>query len=60
MTNVKKEYRSIYKLLAEELSINELSAKTKIGISELYQKLFLMEIEGLIENKQSKYRIKTI
>jgi len=60
LTNVKKEYRSIYKLLAEELSINELSAKTKIGISELYQKLFLMEIEGLIENKQSKYRIKTI
>lgn len=60
LTKVKKEYRSIYKLLVEELSINEISAKTKIGISDLYQKLFLMEIEGLIENKQSKYKIKTI
>lgn len=60
LTNVKKEYRSIYKLLTEELSINELSAKTNIGISELYQKLFFMEIEGLIENKKSKYKIKTI
>lgn len=60
LSYVKKEYRDIYKLLAEELSINELSKKTKMGISDLYQKLFLMEIEGLIENKQNKYKIKVV
>lgn len=59
LKNVKEEYRNIYKLLTEELSINELSLKTNIGILDLYQKLFLMEMEGLIETKQNKYKIKS-
>lgn len=55
---VKKEYREIYKILTEELSINEISIKTGIGISNLYEKLLLMQMEGLIENKKNKYKIK--
>lgn len=58
LENIKEEYREIYKVLEKELSINEISKKTKIGITELYEKLFLMEIEGLIEINQNKYKIK--
>ncbi|MCI8620930.1 MAG: DNA-protecting protein DprA [Clostridia bacterium] len=58
LSKVKEEYRGIYKAIKEEASINEISKKTKIDISELYQKLFLMEIEGLIEQYKNKYRIK--
>ncbi len=59
LSRIKEEYKEIYKLVAiEELNINEIKIKTKIEISELYQKLFLMEMEGLIENKNNKYKIK--
>lgn len=54
---VKKEYQKIYKALSESLSVNELSEKTSISISNLYQKLFLMEMEGLIIFKENKYSI---
>ena len=59
ISKVKPEYREIYKTLTQELNINEISIKTNIGILDLYQKLFLMEIEGLIERKQNKYKIKS-
>lgn len=58
LETVKEEYRAIYKALAEEISLNEISVKTKMEISELYEKLFLMEMEGLIEVNQNKYKIK--
>ena len=59
LSKIKEEYRQLYKILEiEELNINEIRIKTKIEISELYQKLFLMEMEGLIENKNNKYKIK--
>lgn len=59
MKKIKPEYRKIYKvLIAKALSINEISLKTNIGILDLYQKLFLMELEGLIETEQNKYKIK--
>lgn len=55
---VKKEYQKIYKELSEALSINELSEKTLIPVSDLYQRLFLMEMEGLIIFKENKYSIR--
>ena len=58
LVSIKEEYREIYQILEKELSINEIRIKTKMGIAELYEKLFLMEIEGLIEIKQNKYKIK--
>ena len=58
LSKIPKEYQRIYKLLVEEMSINEISKKTKIEISELYETLFTMELEGLIESNQNKYKIK--
>lgn len=55
---VKEEYRRIYQVLSQELSINEISKKTKIDIVTLYEKLFMMEMEGLISNSKNKYKIK--
>ncbi|MDE5830943.1 MAG: DNA-processing protein DprA [Clostridia bacterium] len=57
LSKIKDEYREIYKLLTEELSLNELSLKTGIEVKNLYQKLFMMEMEGLITSSQNKYRI---
>lgn len=57
ITSIKEEYREIYKVLKEELNINEISIKTNIPISEIYQKLFLMEMDGLIECNKNKYKI---
>lgn len=56
INNIKEEYKEIYKVLKEELSINEISKKTNIQMSEIYQKLFLMEIDGLIQCKKNKYK----
>ena len=53
-----KQFRKIYKILHEELSVNEISKETKIDISEIYEVLFTMEMEGLIESNQNKYKIK--
>ena len=58
LNKIKPEYREIYEILKEGLNINEISKKTNIDISTLYQKLFMMEIEGLIEVRQNKYKIK--
>lgn len=56
LDKIKPEYIGIYNILNEELSIDEISKRTKIDISTLYQKLFMMEMEGLIEGKQNKYK----
>lgn len=57
LSEIEEEYRDIYKILYEPLSINEISDKTGISLTEVYSKLFMMEIEGLIEQKQNKYVI---
>ena len=57
LNEIKEDYREIYKVLSEPLSINEISDKTGISITEVYSKLFMMELEGLVEQKQSKYVI---
>lgn len=58
LNNIKPEYRKIYSVLDEELMINEISLKTDIKVADLYQTLFMMEIEGLIEKEQNRYRRK--
>lgn len=58
LEGIKEEYRQIYKELYIPLNINEISIKTGIDIREIYSKIFMMEIEGLIELKENKYRIK--
>ncbi len=58
LSKIKEEYRNIYQILYEPLNVNEISIKTNIGITELYEKLFMMEIEGLIEKYENKYVIK--
>lgn len=60
LDKIKPEYIEIYNALNEELSIDEIAKKTKINISTLYQKLFMMEMEGLIEGRQNKYKKKEI
>lgn len=57
LSEIKKEYRRIYEILYEPLGINEISLKTGIDITELYSKLFMMELEGLITQKENKYII---
>lgn len=57
LNEIKEEYREIYKILYEPLSINEISDKTRISITEAYSKLFMMELEGLIEQDKNKYVI---
>ena len=57
LNEIKEEYREIYRILYEPLSINEISDKTGMGITETYSKLFMMELEGIIEQKQNKYII---
>lgn len=60
MKKIKPEYREIYKVLEDELSLNEISLKTGIDIKNLYQKLFIMEMEGLIKSNQNRYKIMDI
>lgn len=55
LSQVKTEYRDIFELLMDNFSVNEIGKKLEIDLSELYQKLFLMEIEGVIEKKQGNY-----
>lgn len=57
LNDVKEEYREIYKILYEPLSINEISLKTGIDITEVYSKLFMMQLEELIEKDGNKYII---
>ena len=58
LDEIKKEYREIYSVLNKPLNINEISLKSHIDITELYEKLFMMELEGLIEKYENKYVIK--
>ena len=59
LNEIKEEYRSIYEVLYEPLNVNEIGLKTNIGITELYEKLFMMEMDGLIEKYENKYVIKS-
>lgn len=55
---VKQKYKKVYNILSEELTINEISKKIGMDVSELYQKLLMMEIDGIIEITHNKYRRK--
>lgn len=55
---IKDEYRQVYELLPKKPTVSEIQAETGMEISELYQKLFMMELEGLIILKQNRYEIK--
>ena len=58
LNEIKEEYRKVYSVLYEPLNVNEISLETHIDITELYEKLFLMELDGLIEKHENKYVIK--
>ena len=48
---IKPEYKELYNLITEsQIEINELAKKSKLDISELNQKITMMEIEGYIES----------
>ena len=55
LNHVKDEYKDIYLGLKEGLSITEISIKTKQDCSEIYSKLFMMELEGIISKSGSNY-----
>jgi len=57
LNEVKEEYREIYKILYVPLSINEISDKTGMTITEVYSKIFMMELEGLVRQDKNKYII---
>lgn len=57
LNEIPKEYREIYKILSEPLSVNELSTKLKIEVTEVYSILFMLELEGLIKKCDNKYVI---
>lgn len=52
---IKDEYREIYEVLSKSMSVSEIQEITGIELSELYQKLFMMEVDGLIRVNQSRY-----
>lgn len=60
LSNIKEEYREICELLIKNLSINEIGKELGIDLSEVYQKLFLMELEGVIETSQGNYVVKGV
>lgn len=48
---IKPEYKDLYNLITEKpIEINELAKRSKLDISELNQKITMMEIEGYIES----------
>ena len=48
---IKPEYKKLYNLITEDpIEINELAKKSNLDISELNQKITMMEIEGYIES----------
>ncbi len=57
LNEVPEEYREIYEVLYEPLSINEISTKVKMELTEVYSILFMMELEGLIKKYENKYVI---
>ena len=57
LNQIDEEYRVIYEILYVPLSVNEISSKLNMSLTEVYSKLFMMEMEGLIIQKQNKYMI---
>lgn len=57
ISSIPDEYAEIYRILNEPLSVNEISEITGIELTDVYAKLFLMEIEGLIKKCGNKYEI---
>lgn len=57
LNEINEEYRAIYEILYRPLSVNEISIKTGTSLTEVYSKLFMMEMEGLIIQEENKYRI---
>lgn len=57
LNDIPEEYRDVYKILSEPLSVNELSSKLKVEVTEIYSILFMMELEGLIKKHENKYVI---
>lgn len=55
LNQIAEKYRDIYEILYEPLSASEISMKIKRDITEVYSKVFLMEIEGLIKKIGNKY-----
>lgn len=55
LDDIKEEYREIYKILKEPMSVNEISEKTSLDITEVYSRLFMMELEGLVKQDENKY-----
>jgi len=57
LAGIAQEYKEIYKVLNEPLSVNEISERTKTDVTEVYSRLFMMEMEGIIGRKENKYVI---
>ena len=57
LNNIKEEYRKIYEKIFIPLSIDEIRKETNLNITEIYSKLFMMELEGLIKKVENKYVI---
>lgn len=57
LSGIKEEYQEVYKLLAKGLNLNEICVNTGINLQELYEKLFFMELEGIIKTVNGKYKL---
>ena len=57
LNEINEEYRAIYEVLYKPLSVNEISIKTGTSLTEVYSKLFMMEMEGLVVQEENKYKI---
>ena len=58
LSKIKKDYRSIYEMIANNYTVNDISKKLNLSLSEIYEKLFMMEMDRLIESYQGQYKIK--
>lgn len=57
-SKIKEDYRSIYEMIANDYTTNDISKRLNLNLSEIYEKLFMMEMDGLIESYQGQYKIK--
>ena len=57
LNNIKEEYRPIYEILNKPMSVNEISIKTGIDITDIYSKMLMMELEKLVTKVGNKYVI---
>lgn len=60
LRKIKEEYREVCKLLLDKCSVNEISIRIGTDLQSLYEKLFMMEIDGVIENRGGVYKVKMI